>query len=131
MATRRQVRQSVISLLYAQDFNAINADFIAEFLELKKVRNEQKAFALALYEGVGANLSALDELLKKSLKEFDRLSKVECAILRLSVYELFYTQTDKAVIINEAIELGKQMGNDNSSKLINAVLDSLLKKKGV
>lgn len=129
MATRRQVRQSVISLLYAKDISGENEAFTEEFLEQRKVRNEQKAFALSLLEGVKLRCEELDELLQAVLKEFHHLSKVECAILRLSTYELFFSDTPKAIVINEAIELAKEMGNENSPKLVNAVLDNLLKKK--
>ena len=129
MATRHQARKSVVPLLYASDLSGENQAFIQEFLEQQKIRNEQKTFALTLYDGVKANLSALDMNLQANLKEFNRLSKVELAILRLSVYELFFSDTDKAIIINEAIELGKELGNENSSKLINAVLDTIIKAK--
>lgn len=129
MATRHQARKSVVSLLYASDLSGENQAFIQEFLEQQKIRNEQKTFTLTLYDGVKANLSALDMNLQANLKEFNRLSKVELAILRLSVYELLFSDTDKAIIINEAIELGKELGNENSSKLINAVLDTIIKAK--
>ena len=128
MATRRQVRQSVISLLYAHEFNTINTEFITEFLELKKIRNEQKTFALALYEGVRTNLTAINEKLAPFIKEAQKVSKVEMAILRLSAFEFCFTDTDKAVIINEAIELGKELANENSPKFINAVLDTMKKE---
>lgn len=128
MATRRQVRQSVVSLLYANDISGENQAFTEEFLEQRKIRNEQKLFALKLLVGVKSQCEKLDSLLQESVKEFEHLSKVECAILRLSTYELFFSDTAKAIIINEAIELAKQMGNENSSKLVNAVLDNLIKK---
>ncbi|TQR33803.1 transcription antitermination factor NusB [Campylobacter sp. MIT 99-7217] len=127
MATRHQVRTCVVSLLYANEMNEENTQFIDEFLEEKKIRNEQKNFALELYKGVCENLARLDELLSANLKEFERLSKTELMILRLSAYELCFSDTQKAIIINEAVELGKELGNENSSKLINAVLDALQK----
>lgn len=125
MATRHQVRKSVISLLYARQMSGENAEFIEEFLESNKIRNEQKKFALSLISGVSENCDRIDALLRLNLKDFERLSAIELAILRLSTFELFYSQTDKAIIINEAIELGKSLGNENTSKLINAVLDGL------
>ncbi|KAA6226451.1 MULTISPECIES: transcription antitermination factor NusB [unclassified Campylobacter] len=127
MATRHQARQSIISLLYALEFNEKNENFIAEFLEEKKIRNEQKKFSLALYEGICANLQRLDELINSQLKENEvsKLGYIERAILRLGAYEMFYTQTSRAVIINEAIELAKEMANDSTPKFVNGVLDSL------
>lgn len=125
MATRHQARQAVIALLYANEFNAQDETSVSEFLEEKKVRNEQRNFALALYKGVQLNLSQIDEQIKPFIKEEMKLSPIESAILRLSVYEFFHSQTDKIIIINEAIELAKELASENSPKFINAVLDSL------
>lgn len=127
MATRRQVRQTVVSLLYASEFNELGNDFIEEFLEQNKIRNEQKNFALELLNGINANLQSLDEKLVLYMKEADKISKIERAILRLSAYEFLHTKTDKAVIINEAIELSKTLASENSPKFVNAVLDGLQK----
>ena len=59
--------------------------------------------------------------------EISKVAHIERAILRLGAYELLYTDTTRAIIINEAIELAKEMANDNSSKFINGVLDSITK----
>lgn len=131
MATRHQVRQSVISLLYAFEFNEKNNEFLNEFLNEKRIRNKQKKFTLSLFEGICENLEKLDSQINAHLNE-NELSKVayiERAILRLGTYELLYTDTTHAIIINEAIELAKEMANDNSSKFINGVLDSIKKAK--
>ncbi len=130
MATRHQVRQSVVSLLYALEFNEKNEAFLNEFLKEKKIRNEQKNFTLSLYDGICENLSKLDLKLNAHLdeNEISKVSHIERAILRLGAYELLYTNTSKAIVINEAIELAKEMANDNSPKFINAVLDSLTKE---
>lgn len=127
MATRRQVRQSIVSLLYASEFNELQSEFVEEFLGQNKIRNEQKKFALKLLNGINANLQSLDEKLISYMKEADKTSKIERAILRLSAYEFLHTNTDKAVIINEAIELSKELASENSPKFINAVLDGLQK----
>lgn len=124
MATRHQVRQTVVALLYANEFNAQSDESINEFLEQRKVRNEQKSFAVELYNGVCANISQIDEQIAPFIKEANKMSQVEKAILRLSTFEFLHSDTDKAVIINEAVELAKELGNDNSSKFINAVLDA-------
>ncbi|NLY03900.1 MAG: transcription antitermination factor NusB [Campylobacter sp.] len=131
MATRHQVRQAVISLLYARDMGSNKDEFIIEFLEEHKIRNNQKDFTTALFNGVVENLINLDEKLNVHLDEYKvhELGIVERAILRLGAYEILYTKTDKAVIINEGIELGKEMASDTSPKFINAVLDAVGKDK--
>ncbi|EAJ1426651.1 transcription antitermination factor NusB [Campylobacter coli] len=131
MATRHQVRQSVISLLYALEMNEKNENFIDEFLNEKKIRNEQKNFTLSLYEGIIKNLDDIDKNLNLCLNEneIEKLGHIERAILRLGAYELLFTDTPNAIVINEAIELAKELANDNSPKFINGVLDTLVKAK--
>ncbi|AGZ20856.1 transcription antitermination factor NusB [Campylobacter coli] len=131
MATRHQVRQSVISLLYALEMNEKNENFIDEFLNEKKIRNEQKNFTLSLYEGIIKNFDDIDKNLNPYLNEneIEKLGHIERAILRLGAYELLFTDTPNAIVINEAIELAKELANDNSPKFINGVLDTLVKAK--
>ncbi|EDP4105001.1 transcription antitermination factor NusB [Campylobacter jejuni] len=131
MATRHQVRQSVISLLYAFELNSQNNVFVDEILDEKKIRNEQKNFTLNLYHGILDNLNNIDETLNSFLNDnqITALGHVERAILRLGAYELLFTDTLSAIVINEAIELAKELANDNSPKFINGVLDALIKAK--
>ncbi|EPW0947760.1 transcription antitermination factor NusB [Campylobacter jejuni] len=131
MATRHQVRQSVISLLYAFELNSQNNVFVDEILDEKKIRNEQKNFTLNLYNGILDNLNNIDETLNSFLNDnqITALGHVERAILRLGAYELLFTDTPSAIVINEAIELAKELANDNSPKFTNGVLDALIKAK--
>ena len=132
MATRHQVRESVISLLYAKDIGNEKIDkFVDDIFEDKKIRNKQKEFALSLFEGVNANVNELDEMVDKHLKEWkiDSVGHIERAILRLGTYEILKTDLDDAVIINEAIELSKSLAGDTAPKFINGVLDSVQKAK--
>jgi len=65
LATRTQVRESVIGLLYAYDLGNIDiSKFVDELLEDKKIRNKQKEFALNLFDGTIKNLSIIDEQIK-------------------------------------------------------------------
>ena len=131
MATRHQVRQSVISLLYAFELNSQNNVFVDEILDEKKIRNEQKNFTLNLYHGILDNLNNIDETLNSFLNDnqITALGHVERAILRLGAYELLFTNTPSAIVINEAIELAKELANDNSPKYMNGVLDAWIKAK--
>ena len=58
-----------------------------------------------------------------------RLSKIDQAIISLAIYELLYTDTPDIVCINEAIELAKKYSDDDVVKMINAILDKILKDK--
>jgi N utilization substance protein B len=132
MATRHHARMAVVSLLFAYDLgNKSIADYTDEILEDKKIRNKQKEFALELFRGVMENLEAVDAAIVKHLKDwdFERLGSVERATLRLGAYEIMHSELDSAVVINEAIEVSKAFGTEQSPKFINGVLDAISKDK--
>lgn len=132
MATRHQVRESIIGLLYASDIGNEGIDkFLDEIFEEKKIRNRQKEFALELYSGIKMNIESVDAAINQYLKEWDlkEIGNVERAILRLGTYELLHSDLDDAVIINEAIELAKKLCNETGPKFINGVLDAIHKNK--
>lgn len=130
MATRHQAREAVIGLLYAYDLGNFEIKkFAKDILEDKKIRNRQREFALSLFDGVVEHLDEIDKELEKHLKswDLDRVGFVERAILRLGAYEIMFSGLDKAIAINEAIELAKKLGTEQSPKFINGVLDSFKK----
>jgi N utilization substance protein B len=132
MATRHHARMAVVSLLYAYDLGNGNiAEHTDEILEEKKIRNKQKDFALGLYDGVMEHIQNCDVAIKKHLKDWDftRLGTIERATLRLASYEILYTELDSAVVINEAVEITKAFGTEQSPKFINGVLDAISKDK--
>lgn len=132
MATRHQARMAVVSLLYAFDLGNGNiAQHSDEILEEKKIRNKQRDFAMSLYEGVMQNLDAVDKAIIEHLKEwdFERLGSIERATLRLACYEILFGELDSAVVINEAVEITKAFGTEQSPKFINGVLDAISKDK--
>lgn len=132
MATRHHARMAVVSLLYAYDLgNQSIAEFSDEILEDKKIRNKQKEFAMQLFTGVMEHLEKIDTAIVTHLKEwdFDRLGSIERATLRLGAYEIMFSELDAPVIINEAIEVTKAFGTEQSPKFINGVLDAISKDK--
>lgn len=130
MATRAQARESVIGLLYAYDLgNEGIVKFVDEILEDKKIRNKQKEFALNLFNGVIDNLEVIDNHVSENLAKrgIDDLGSVEKSILRLAIFEILFKELDKAIIINEAIELAKKLASDTAPRFINGVLDKINK----
>jgi len=128
MATRHQARTAVVGLLYAYDLGNENiARFADEILEADKIRNKQREFSHTLFDGTIAHLDQLDAQIEKHLKEwsFDKLGKVEKAILRLGAYEILIAGTDRPVIINEAVNLAKELADEKSPQFINGVLDAI------
>ena len=128
MATRHQARTAVVGLLYAFDLGNENiANFSDEILEEGKIRNKQREFSNGLFAGTIENLEMLDKEIQENLTDWDYngIGKVEKAIMRLGAYEILVVKTDKAIIINEAVELAKALADEKSPKFINAVLDAL------
>ena len=132
MATRHQARTAVVGLLYAYDLGNENiAKFSDEILEEGKIRNKQKEFSYALFQGTIENLEMLDAKINEHLDDwdYDGIGKVEKAIMRLGAYEILVAKTDKAIIINEAVELAKELADEKSPQFINGVLDALDKEQ--
>ncbi len=129
MATRHQVREGVASMLYAREIGGESGEFVDEFLGEKKIRNDQREYALSLFEGVNANMDAIDRTLNARLGKWklDEIGAVERAILRLGTYELLYTDTDTGIVISEAVALANEFGSDSATRLINGVLDAIAK----
>ncbi len=128
MATRHQARTAVVGLLYAYDLGNENiAKFSDEILEEDKIRNKQREFSHQLFDGTIENLEMIDKEIEKHLTDWDyeSIGKVEKAILRLGAYEILVAKTDRAIIINEAVELAKALADDKSPKFINGVLDAI------
>jgi len=131
LATRTQARESVIGLLYAYDLGNIEIEkFVNEILEDKKIRNQQKEFALNLFHGTIKNLPTIDNEIIKYLTQgtIEDVGSVEKSILRLAIYEILFENLPKAIIINEAIELAKKLASDGAPKFINAILDQVKKE---
>ena len=132
MATRHQARTAVVGLLYAYDLGNENiSKFSDEILEEDKIRNKQREFSNTLFTGTIENLEMLDKEIQAHLTDwdYDAIGKVEKAIMRLGAYEILVAKTDKAIIINEAVELAKKLADEKSPQFINGVLDALGEKK--
>lgn len=122
--------------LYEHDFRTRSGDanvdieeIIARNLGRYKDTIEDLAFVEVLIRGVIANTEKLDETLQPLAPEWPlaQISRIDHNILRLSLYELFdmpETKIPPKVTINEAVELAKSFGAENSSKFINGVLGS-------
>jgi transcription antitermination protein NusB len=135
LATRTQAREAVVALLYSIEVGNFDAEkHIDVILEDKKIRNKQREFVLELIAGIKLHLGALDELIRKYISEdngFDKIGLVEKSILRVATYEMLYSEVDKIVIINEAIEIAKRLGSESSSRFVNGVLESIKNDKGL
>lgn len=89
---------------------------------------ETATFARVLIAGAIENQAVIDGYIKKNLKgwEFDRVNKVSLSILRMSVYSLlFQKDIPPSIVIDEAVDISREYGQDDSYKFVNAVLDNI------
>lgn len=105
-------------------------DTIKEVLESMEIENRKKIdseFLSELVNGVLDNIKDIDNYISKYMEAWsvDRLGLTDQSIIRISVYELIYTDTPDLVCINEAIELSKKYSDEKVSKMINGVLDKI------
>lgn len=92
---------------------------------------DDKSFIRNLVKGVIKDETKLDKTLQPIAPEWplDQIAKVDLCVLRIGAYELIYNKdVPPKVVINEAVELAKSFGGDNSSKFVNGVLGTLLKQ---
>jgi len=136
MASRRKARIVAFQALYAWDASSMNFDELLSFSWLGEdsaasTDEELKTFAGLIVSGTIENIADIDADIKKHLEHwaFERLKKVDLAILRVSVYSLvFQTDIPAQITIDEAIEIAKEFGAEDSYRFINGVLDAVWKE---
>ncbi|NKF49751.1 transcription antitermination factor NusB [Shewanella sp. WXL01] len=129
---RRKARRLAVQAIYSWQLSQNNvADVEHEFLTEQKTDGVDLAYFRELLAGVASKTAQIDERLVPHLdRDFDDVSPVEKAIVRLAAYELTYRDdVPFKVAINEAIELAKAFGADDSHKFVNGLLDKLVKQK--
>lgn len=139
MANRHLSRSIVLQSLFEWDLNAIEKNEVQGVL----VRNIEEfapnktdtPFMEKLLDGILQKQSELDLVIEKAAPEWpiDRISPVDRNILRLGLFELLFSDRGEVpakVAINEAIELAKQFGGENSSRFVNGVLGAVYKEIG-
>lgn len=139
MGSRRKARVIAFQSIYGFDMNPNLGDEILSFLWIdpdrrKNLDDSTISFAQLLASGVIDHLSEIDDTIKNQLKrwDFSRLNKVDLAILRVSVYAiLFQNDIPTTVTIDEAIDIAKEFGTDDSYKFVNGVLDGIVKRVSV
>ncbi len=129
MNNRRKARTAVLQALYESDCTEHELlSAIERTVEEQSLSKDVASFAHELAEGVKQNGSQIDDLIQKFAPNYpvSQLALIDRAILRLAIYEMvFAQQVSTKVAINEAVELAKSFGSENSSKFINGVLGSV------
>ncbi len=137
---RRLARELAVQSLYQLRMNEVDMDHairmvIEEALQENEAELRQKNEDIVpsdvkeLVAGTEENLAAIDNLLTDYLKgwSMDRLSKVDREILRMGVYEMVFREdVPPKVVVNEAIEMSKNFGTEESGKFVNGVLGKMI-----
>ena len=133
MGTRRQSRELALQLLYQCEHSSVDLEVMQQdFESWQKADEGVRAFADELLRGTLENREEIDAHLEKQTAHWklSRLAVVDRNILRLAMFELlFYRDTPPAVVIDEAIEIAKKFGAEESASFVNGVLDGFLKKR--
>ncbi len=127
--TRSELRNIIMTILYQLEiYEERNMDYRVEEIIKDNIEIESD-FVNSVVNGVRSNLVLLDTLANKYMNNWtiDRIDKLGANILRIALYELKYTDTPDVVVINEAIELSKKYCDDSVRKIINAVLDKVIR----
>ena len=117
MDPRHQERINIVQNLFAITFEGI--------------QNNQPHQNDLVTEDIKMNLTEIDAMIAKHAPKYplNKIAKSDLSILRLAVYELLINKKEPTkVVINEAVELAKDLGNDRSFAFVNAVLGSIIKE---
>ncbi|NQX44974.1 transcription antitermination factor NusB [Paenibacillus tritici] len=137
---RRLAREIIVQSLYQMEMNDVEVTEAVEMLieeaadenETERVITDEielKAYVILHVNGVWEHKMAIDDMLEHYLKgwQMSRLSRVDRQILRLATFEMIFASDVPAkVAVNEAIDLAKHFGTDDSGKFVNGVLGKMI-----
>lgn len=133
MSRRSRAREIVLQVLYQDDLNTDQPEDIRlRFMNARLNQNRSLVeFAEDLLAGVRRNRDVVDQQLEEIARNWklSRMAATDRNVLRLGTYEILFTETPDRVVINEAIELAKRYGTNNSSQFVNGVLDRLMNNR--
>ena len=129
--TRSELRKNIMTILYQinlYSINKINYDVDDVIKEVNPIDNE---FVKDIVYGVITKKEEIDSIANKYLNKWtiDRLGNTDQSIIRMSIYELLFTDTPDVVVINEAVELAKLYSDDSVKNMINGILDKIYHDK--
>lgn len=132
---RRKAREHALQILFQLDVRKEkpSAMLLKRFWAEYPVDDEAKAFAEEMVKGTYKHLADIDALICKCAKNWslDRMAAVDRNVLRLAAYEILYRMDiPTSVTINEAIEIAKKFGTDESGAFVNGILDRVARETG-
>jgi len=129
MGARREGREAAVQFLYQRDLNSgANSETVEDFWELRPATKKVREFGMNIAQGVLEHQADIDGRIRNAASNYDlhRIAAVDRNILRIAIYEmLFCPEVPPVVSINEAIEIAKRFGSDESGRFVNGVLDRI------
>jgi len=134
MGKRRSSRELALKFLYQSELNEGNVDEqMNSFIELNSLKDEIEVFMKELVAAVIKQKTEIDEIIQKFSDNWllDRMTVIDRNILRIGTCELLFNfSTPPKVAINEAVDIAKKYGNEDSPEFINGILDKIYKEIG-
>ena len=132
MSLRRKGRELAVQVLYQWDVHRDTSGWLDDFWEQNKVHPETRAFADDLVQGVIAHAAELDAVIGRYAENWTvhRMAITDRTVLRVAVYELLYLpDIPGRVTLNEAIDIVKLFGDEQSGAFVNGILDRILREE--
>lgn len=130
ISERRKARKDALEILYEKEITGQSVDKIIENRVIAR-HDEPSDFAIRLVEGVLEHLQQIDEIISMQTDNWalERMPIVDRSLIRIGLYEMLYEEDIPiSVSINEAVELAKVYGMEESSKFINGILGRVATK---
>ncbi len=130
MGSRRKAREFTLQMLFQEDITAQSADEIQESFWLsRRTDAETRRFAEGLFLASLDHKSEVDEQIKECSEHWrlERMAAVDRNVLRMAVTEFLYFDTPRVVVIDEAIEVARKYGGEDSTEFVNGILDAIRK----
>jgi len=129
LGQRRRARECAVQMLFQIDLSGVEpGEVYAQFWDSHDVEADVRAFSQELVDGVYAARDGLDKKISEAAKRWrlSRMPVVDRNILRMALFEMnLNPETPPAVVIDEAIEVARRFGTDESARFVNGVLDAL------
>jgi len=132
--SRKKARDNAFKCVYELEFGRDEnlEKILNNCYEENDNKPDEKEYIKAVLKGVKENLEEIDGIILSKLKNWslDRIAKIDLAILRLAVYEIKYMEDiPEKVSANEAVELAKTYGNNDSKSFVNGVIAKVIECK--
>lgn len=131
---RTEIREQAFKLIYSLEIQKKEEkeEAIELYIENNNITDKKAIdYIKDAVFGIEKNKEVIIEKIEKNLKadwKIDRISKIDLSILKLAIYEIKYKDIPFKVVINEAVELAKKYGEDNSKNFVNGILASVVKE---